>query len=1026
MWLSRLSVSRPVLATMVAIVLMLLGLIGLGRLPLDTFPDVSTPIVSVIVPYPGADPGQVERDVVRPVEDALSGIGGLDGTYAIARQHVGVVTGVFEMGVSMQEVVDQIGERVDALEPTFPDNVGEPFLRRTDIGATPVLTLAVASDLDPLATRDLAERIVKPSLEQVEGVGAVTLQGGEEREVRILLDLPKMAELRIPLLQVAQLLGYDTRDIPGGTLQLGPANVSLRARGQVESLEELGSIVVQGFPQPIYLRDVARLEDGRKDLETIARVDGQRAVTLDVVKESGANTVAVVDGVREQLADLDLPAGVSVSPVTDGSRMARDMLHEMLRSLLAGAAMAVLVVFLFMVDWRSTVIAGVALPTSVVTTFFFMWLAAFSLNILTLVAMTLAIGILIDDAVVVQEVIHRHRQAGEAPTLAALAGTKEVALAVLATTLSILAVFVPVGFVGGLVGQFFTEFGLTIAIAVSVSLFIAFTVIPMLSARIGRTLPLEDRGRLARALLATWERLGERYRSALTWALDHGRAIAGVSAALFLTSLVMAALTGFEFMPRYDRSGFQVDLDLAPYTSLDAAEQVAADVEDRLRQIPEVRRIHTLVGPDGAADRIQMRVETVPKGERNRSVYEIQPDVRERLADLPGVVVAVRDPPLWEGMAVEDAVQVEIRGEDLSAMGPVAEVVRAGMRRIPGASDVTSTWRPLRPELALDVDREQAAAAGLSVGQAGIALRTAVAGQVVGTLADGDRFYDLRLLARPEDRTPETLLPCVLLLSPIPRLDDPWGRGTPVALQNVARLVWSSAPGTIERHERMRTLVVSCGVVGRALSNVEEDVRKLLAGIEMPEGVSTFVGGDVDLARDAMGSMLVALGLAVALVYAVLAAQFESFVHPLTIMLSLPLAIVGAVSTVFLAGWPVGIPTVLGVILLMGIVTKNAILLVDRALQGLREGCDPRQAMLEAGQVRLRPILMTSFAMILGMAPVALSQGSGSEIWQPLALPVIGGLVASTLLTLFVVPVAWLWVERVRARWKRAPVESRP
>ncbi len=1024
MWLSSVSVRRPVLATMVAVVLMILGVIGLMRLPVDLFPDVSMPVVSVIVPWPGADPEQVERDVVRPVEDAIAGIGGLEDTYASARQHVGVVTAVFAMDVSLQEAVDQVAERLDAVRTAFPDGVGEPFLRRIDPAASPVLTLALASGLDPLATRDLASRVVKPALEQVRGVGAVTLLGGEEREIQVLLDLPKLAELRIPLLQVAQLVGLDTRDIPGGSLLVGPASVALRSRGRVASLEELGSIVIQGFPRPVYLRDVATLVDGRKDLETIARVDGDRAVTLDVVKEAGANSVAVVDRVRDRLASLDLPPGVQVAPVIDTTVMARDMLHDMKRTLGLGAAMAVLVVFLFMVDWRSTLISGVALPTSLVTTFFFMWLAGFSLNMLTLVAMSLAIGILIDDAVVVREVIYRHQHAGEDPVTAALQGTREVALAVLATTLSILAVFVPVGFVGGLVGQFFAQFGLTIAIAVIVSLFIAFTLDPMLSARIGRVIPVERRSRPARALLGFWERVNDGYRGALSWALDHGRTVIGAAAVLFAASVAMAALTGFEFMPRYDRSGFQVNLDLAPYTSLASAERVAGTVEARLAEVPEVLRTYTLVGPDGASDRVTMRVETVPKRSRERDVYAIQADARARLADLPGVTVSVTDPPLLEGLEMGDAIEIEVRGEDLPAMARVAEAIRQGVRRIPGAADVVSSWRPPRPELALDVDREQAAAAGLSVGQAGLALRMAVAGQVVGALVEGDRAHDIRILARPEDRSPETLLPCVLLLSPLPRLDDPWGRGTPVALENVARLTWSSTPGNLERHDRMRTLVVSCGVVGRALSDVEADVRQLLAGIERPPGVDTRIGGDVDLARDAMGSMLFALGLAVAMVYAVLAAQFESFVHPFTIMLSLPLAIVGAISTVFLAGWPVGIPTMLGVILLVGIVTKNAILLVDRALLAVREGRAPREAMLEAGHLRLRPILMTSLAMILGMTPAALSQGSGSEVQQPLALPVIGGLIASTLLTLFVVPVAWLWVERVRARLRRVPRRS--
>ncbi len=1016
MWLSRLSIHRPVFTTMVVAMMMILGVIGWIRLPVDKFPEVSLPVITVIVPFPGASPAQVEDEVIKPIEDAVAGLEGLDELQAFARENVGVVVVVFGMDAPIEQVSAELRDRVFGLKAFMPDGVEDPIFRRIDPAATPVMTLAVASDLDELDTREVAERDIKPRLERIDGVGAVEVQGGLEREIHIELDLAKMAELRIPLMQVAQLVGYDTMDIPGGHIELGEARIGLRSLGAVEDLDELGSIVVQGFPAPIYLRDIATIVDTTAERTSLARVDGRRAVTLEVIKESGANTVAVCEEVRALADELELPGGVGIQPVIDNSTMAQDMLHEMERALVIGAGMAILVVYLFMLDWRSTFISATALPTSVISTFFFMWVFGFSLNILSLIAMALAIGVLIDDAVVVREVIYRHLEEGKGAVEAALEGTREVALAVLATTLCIVAVFVPVGFMQGMVGQFFAQFGLTVAIAVVVSLFIAFTVDPMLSARMSKVVRPEDRGPVTRGILAFHRSVERQYRDLLDWSLGHGKTVIAVALLLFGASLGMVAVTGGEFIPDYDQSQFMVDVDLAPHTALAPAEHTASLIEERLARIPEVEHVYTVVGREGATDILSLRAVTLSKSDRERSIYAIQDHARALLADLPGITIGVRDPPLLEGSKMGTDIEVEIRGANMEHLEQAADAVRLGLSRIDGAVNVRSSYRPGRPELQLDVDRDKAGAAGLSVGQAGITLRMAVAGQVVGKFREAGQTHDIRLMARSQDHSPDALVSNLLLLSPIPRVTDPWGRGTPVALGNVARLLWQTAPAVIERHDRQRRLTVSCAVGERPLSDVVSDTQRMLAGLGLPDDVDTEILGMAEVASDSLMDLLLALGLSIIFVYAVLASQYESFIHPFTIMLSLPLAVVGAFATVFLMGWAIGIVTMLGIILLMGLVTKNAILLVDRANQLVVEGVPPRRAMLSAGQERLRPILMTSLAMILGMLPPALSSGSGSEIFQPMAVPVIGGLVASTLLTLVVVPVVWLWVEALRAR----------
>ncbi len=1028
MWISDLAIRRPVFTTMVAGMLMVLGAVALFRLPVNLFPDVSIPLITVIVPYPGASPQQVEEEVVQPVEDALAGIGGLEDIYSVSRENVAVVALAFDMGVDVQDAADEVRDRVWGLRSFFPEGVDDPIFRRIDPAASPIMTFAVASEGSSLEVRELTEKRIKPRIEQVRGVGAVDVQGGEQREIQIQVDLPKMAEQRIPLMRVIQQVGYDTRDIPGGHMEVGDARIGLRSRGQVCSIDELGSIVVQGLPAPIYLRDIASIRDGRADLTTVARVDGRRSITFDVIKESGSNTVAICHDVYEELEELraDLPPGVIIEPVIDSSKMVADMLHEMRLSLFLGAVFAIFVVYLFMVDGRSTFISALALPTSVVTTFFFMWICGFSLNLLSLLALSLAIGILIDDAVVVREVIYRHLEAGEDPVKAASRGTAEVGLAVLATTLSILAVFVPVGFVGGMIGQFFKEFGLTVAIAVSVSLFIAFTVDPMLSARISKVVREEDRGPLARKVVGFWRWLDNRYRDLLAVALDNGKTVVAAATVLFLGSMLLVTMIGSEFIPDYDRSEFEVRIDLAPSSSLTATEAVCERVEQLLFGIEEVEHVYAVVGPDGETDRIYMRVLTVDKGDRKRGLKEIRADARAQLEELPGVTISVKDAPLMEGGQMGAAIEVEIRGHEMAVLQKLADQLRLEMRTVEGAADITTTYRPGKPELQLTVDRDKAAVAGLSVGQVGIASRMAVAGQNVGTFRDGSNSYDIRLLAREEDRVPRTLLPNLLLLSPLPRLDDPMGLGTPVALQDVARLEYVSAPATIQRHDRQRYLKVSCEVAGRPLSDVQRDVQQIMDSLPRSEGTSVVMAGEVDMANDALGSLTLALVLAVIFIYAVLASQFESFIHPFTIMLSLPLAVVGAFVALFLMGWPVGIVTMLGIILLMGLVTKNAILLVDRANQLRDEGMAVKEALLEAGRMRLRPILMTTAAMILGMLPPAISTGSGSEIRQPMAIPVIGGLIASTLLTLVVVPVVYLWVERFRERFRERVRRSEP
>ncbi len=1018
MWLSDLAIKRPAFTTVVTLLLMVVGAMGYMRLSVDFLPDADVPVFSIAVPYPGASPEQVEEQVVQPIEDQLASISGLADLYSYSREHVGIIVAAFDMGTDVALVSDEVRDAFYMARTELPEGVQDPIFTRFDPSAVPVMTWAVSTRLSPLETRTLVDEVVKPAVENIEGVGTIRIQGGEQREIQLELDLPKMAALRIPFMRVLQQVGYDIADIPGGNLEAGATRYSLRAKGSVDDLGELGDIMVQPLPSPIYLRDIATVVDGTVEQRTVSRVGGWRAVTFDVIKEGGANSTAVCEEVHATMDELagELPTGTVMFPVLDYSIIVDDMAHEMRLALILGALFAVLVVYVFMLDWRSTLISAVALPTSVVTTFFFMWMAGFSMNVLSLLALSLAIGILIDDAVVVIEVIYRHMEAGEDALTAARNGTKEVGLAVMATTLTILAVFLPVGFVGGMIGQFFKQFGLTVGIAVAVSLFIAFTVTPMLASRYGKLPDRSRAGMFGRLQARVMTGIEHTYRDVLRWSLDHGRLVVGTAVALFVGSLLLISVVGFEFLPDYDRSRFEVDVRTSPATTLAAAEQQAIEVEQLLLDIEEVEDIYTVVGPDGETDWIHMTVLLPDKSDRRRSVYEVMDEAREALAVLPGVTTSVVDLPIVSGGMLGKAIEIEVRGEQPDQIEQVATDIRLGLQQIPGTTGIETTYRPGKPELRLDVDRGRAGMAGLSVGQIGITSRLAVAGQVVGTFREGERTHDIRIRAREIDRTPRALMPNLLLLSPLPRPEDPHGQGTPVALQNVASLAYRTAPAVVTRHDRQRYLKVSCDLAGRPLSDVRQDAQAMIDGLGVPAGVDVMILGDVELMEDAAGSLSVALVLAVVFIFVVLVSQFESFVHPFTIMLSLPLAVVGAFLTLLLFGWSVGVIPMLGIILLLGLVTKNAILLVDRANQFRAEGVSIRESLIRAGGLRLRPILMTTFAMILGMLPPALSTGSGSELRQPMAWPVIGGLVASTLLTLVVVPVVYAWIEGLREK----------
>ena len=1012
---------------MVIMSLMVLGAVSMTRLGIDLFPEVNFPFVNVSVVYPGAGPEEVETLVTRPIEDAVAGINGVKRVISTSSEGYSRVGIELRLEVDPQAAAAEVREKVAAIRERLPEQIKDPTIQRFDVAALPIAVYAVGSSLPSDVTRRLVEDDLKPLLGQIDGVAAVEVNGGEVRELHVDLDPRRLEALNVPITEVAARLAADNLDVPGGQIKRDGKAVSLRTEGQYESASEIENVILRSAGgSTVRVKDVGTVVDGYQDRVSTTRLDGADAVSFSVRKQSGANTVDVQKKIDTALAKIAPSFGqLQIKTVHTDAEMIRENVSEVRGHIIFGGIMAVLVIFLFMRDWRSTLIAALALPTSVIATFFFMYAIGFTINMMTLMALSLVIGILIDDAVVVRESIYRHMEHGEDPMTAARNGTSEIGLAVMATTFTILAVFLPVGFMTGLVGQFFKSFALTIAFAVSISLLVAFTLDPMLSSRFVRFIPIEERTRTATGrFLERWghfyDRIDQRYHRLLGWAVDHPWKIVATAAVVFFASMSTLSVIGTEFVPQEDRGEFIVNVEVPPGTSFEQTVRYVAEVEQTVKTMPEVRQIFATVGVEGNSLKAALRVKAGKKDERERGLLALKDDMRTRLTAIPLLRMTVADPEFMQGAPSEAPLNVFVRGDDMAELQRLNEEIVAKVKAVPGAVDVDSSLETGQPEMAARVNRELAADLGFEVGPVAMQLRGMVEGIVPTRLRENGKEYDIRVRLAPEFRNDFESIARTPLYSPT---------GAVVRARDIVRLEPEIGPTSIEREQRRRQAKVSIELADRSLGDVTNDVSKVMAGITMPASFEWGFAGDVEMMQESAASMGLALLLAIAFIYIVLASQFESFLEPFLIMISLPLALVGALLAILLTGRNLGMPAMIGVVMLMGLVTKNAILLVDLTNHYVREGLGVRDAILKAGPIRLRPILMTTIAMILGMLPSAMGRGEGSDFRSPISIATIGGLITSTLLTLVVVPVAYLLlaraVERVKA-WRARPAARVP
>jgi len=1026
MGLWGLAVRRPVTVVVAMAALLVVGYIGYSRLGMDLFPSIKIPFVTVTVPYPGAGPREVETELVKVLEDAVTPISGVKTVTAYASEGAALLNIEFQIGVDPDVAAQDVRDRVGAVRALLPTDSKDPVISKLDFEAIPIIDLALTGPLPLTELRRLADDVVKPRLERVPGVAAVFLTGGLEREIHVTVDARRLEAYGLTLGDLVRGISSEGLNVPAGFVDQGGQRLTVRVPAEFDNLDTLRGLRLTTRRGPVPLRDLAAIEDTFKRRETYTRLNGTDAVALSVQKQADANIVQTSDAVQKVLAGLgsELPPHTQLGVVIDGAAFARESVEDVTRHIFYGGLLAVVVVFLFLRSFRSTVIAATALPTSIISSFGLMYFAGYTLNVLSMLALALAVGMLIDDAIVVIENIYRHVEEGEPPMSAARTGTGEIAQAVTAITMTIVAVFVPIAFMRGLPGQFFRQFGMTVTFAVLVSLLVSLTLTPMLASRVLRP-PSGREPLLLRPLRRFLEALDASYRPVLAWALRHRAIVVIIGVVVLIVSVMLIPKLGVEFIPPTEREDLNLTVELPPGTALDDTDRTARRVEDILLKHASVERVLTAVGsvgtgggffggPASGADTALFKIKLKPKTERTQSSWAFMSEMRTRLAELPGAKSRLSVASATGGGA-QSPVDVELRGPDLDRLLALAGQAADSVKDIPGLTDIQVTPKPGLPEAHFLIDRTKASEFGLSAAQIAGALRTAVDGTVAGTYRTGGDEYDVRVQVRPEDRNEVAGLGAL----PIAAVN-----GTMIPLSALTEERGASGPTLVTRTDKTRTVHITGNLLaGYPSGAVIGAARERIAKMQLPPGYEIVYAGEAQQIQEVFGSILFALGLAVLFVYMILAAQFESFIHPFTISLSLPFSLIGAVLALLLTHQTLNMMSMIGLVMLMGVVTKNAILLVDFTNTLRARGLDRTEAILRAGPRRLRPILMTTAAIVFGMLPIALGIGKGAELRQSMAICVIGGLLSSMFLTLVLVPVVYSLLDQLRIG-SRAPAAA--
>ncbi|HWQ26460.1 MAG TPA: efflux RND transporter permease subunit [Chlorobaculum sp.] len=1029
MTLTGLAIKRPTLVVVLFSILGILGYFSYRQLKYELLPKMTPPVVTISTVYEGASPNEVETSVTKPVEEAVSAIEKISTINASSTEGHSLVTVEFSNSADIDKALQDVQRKVNESRGKLPDEVKAPIVSRFALDETPVLRIGATSNLSDTEFYQLLKNEVKPVLSSIDGVGQVTIQGGREREIRVNLDIQRLESNGLTVNDVLNAVQKANLDFPTGKVDAADRQFVLRLAGKFTTLDDLRNLVIRssGTSGSVYLRDVAEVQDTFKEIRTMSRVNGRNSVGIVIMKQSDANTVDVSRLARLQLIKLEklyADRGLKFEVAQDASTFTFDAVTAVQHDLFLAIVLVALVMLVFLHSLRNSLIVMVAIPTSLVTTFIGMYLFDFSLNLMTLLSLSLVVGVLVDDSIVVLENIYRHLEQGDSPRDAALKGRNEIGFTAVSITMVDVVVFLPLSLVSGLVGNILREFSVVMVISTLVSLFVSFTVTPLLASRFSKVEHLSGDtfgGRIALGFERRYAQARDWYLKLLAWGLRNPRKVILAAVLLLFSSfaLVASGRIGGQFMEVSDRGEFSVMLELEPGTSLQETNRLTRQIEERLRSYPEVTKLLVNVGVssegllDQSADNVaELIVHLVPKGQRKRTTDEIMNNIRRNLQDIPGLKLSINPIGIF-GTANETPVAVIISGPARASVARVATALQDSLKRIPGTVDVRLSSQVGSPEMRINVDREQMSSFGLTMSDVGAAMRVAYAGEDVGKYRDGADDYDIRVILDELYRRKTDEVGDLTFRS---------GSGDLVRLGQFSTPEQSRGYSVLQRRNRNSSIWVKAQVVGRPVGSVGQDIERTITGMKragiMPSTVTHSYESDLKRQGESFSTLLYAFMVAIIFVYLIMVALYDSYVWPMVVMFSIPLAIIGALYALALLGKSLTIFTILGIIMLVGLVGKNAILLVDFINKFREEGMEITDAIVEAGKDRLRPILMTTLTLVFGLMPIALSASSGSEWKSGLAVALIGGLSSSMFLTLLVIPVVYVWFDKLQGRLK--------
>ena len=1010
MKLSDISIQRPVLATVMSLTILLFGIISFNRLPVREYPDIDPPIISVTTIYRGASPSVVETEITNVLEEQFATLEGVKTMSSSSREQGSVITIEFELNRNVDEAANDVRDRVSRIRGNLPREVDDPIVSKVDANAQPIVWLALSSEnYSGLELSDIADRVLKERIQRLPGVGNVFIGGERRYAMRVWLNPIKMAARNVTSQDVENAISRANAEIPGGRVEGKDREFAVRTRGELATPEGFADIIIsQKGDDLVRLGDVADVKVGAEDERTIARFNGKPAVGLGIVKQSKASTIDVAKNVNDALDELRnaLPEGMKLQVAFDSSVFIKDSIKEVGETLLIAMLLVVIVVLAFLKSFRATIIPTIAIPVSIIGAFAFAYFAGYSINILTLLALVLAIGLVVDDAIVVLENIYRHMELGKSRMQAAIDGTREIGFAVVATTITLVAVFIPVAFLTGSVGRLFNEFGLSLAVAVLISGFVALSFTPMLSSRILKPLHGLSNSWASRSFDSFFEFLNRVYDRILHWSLNHRVILIGIAVLMVIISVGFFKILPSELVPTEDR-GVGFGIVVAPEgATLEYTDRYMREVENKLLSLPETQGLFSAIGLGfGGPGRVTngfcfLRLK--PRSERSRSQQEIIQSLFPQMMAIPGVLAYVINPPSLGGRFSSSPVEYVLEADDYDKLNNATNIMMGKAAQLRYLINLDSDLRLNKPQLDIAIDRERAAGLGVSVSEIGTTLETFLGGHIVTNFKRGSKQYDVIVQMKSSGRATPDAIDGIYVR----------GNGGLIQLANVVKIQETVEPKELNHYNRVRSATLSANLApGISLGTALNDLDNIYAH-NIPPGVKREFGGQSLEFKSSSSSLYFMFVLAVIFIFLVLSAQFESFIHPFTILLAVPLAVFGALLSLYVFGESLNIYSQIGLIMLIGLVTKNSILIVEYSNQLRAAGRSIFDAVIEAAKIRLRPILMTSFATIFGVLPIAIGFGAGSESRRPLGIAVVGGMFFSTFLTLVLVPVVYSLLAR--------------